>query len=87
LQENGGANTKTIVMESPAETGAEPDEQAAVADQSPEMRVTPTPARSMLFKRKRLHSAYEDEGDVVAPDTVVHYGARSAAPRRAHKTP
>ena len=78
--QRGGVGTKTIVMEPQARKSGS-TERTVVADKPPESRATPASPRKTIVNPTRVHSAYESEADMVAPDTVVRYCIRSAAPR------
>jgi hypothetical protein len=78
LAHSGGVRTKTIGMEPQATTNTGPAEQKVAPDSTPGRNATSPPARKKI--RNRTHSAYASEADVVARDTVVRYGPRSAAP-------
>jgi hypothetical protein len=86
--QSGGVSTKTVVMEPHAATRTGPTEQTVVADNLPGTSASPASARNTIVKPNRVHSAYESEADIVAPNTLVRYGARSAVPRiQARKEP
>jgi hypothetical protein len=77
LPQSGGVRTRTIVME-PQATKTGPTE-TIVADKPPRRSATPASAQKTIINPNR-HSADESEADMVARDTVVRYGTRSAAP-------
>jgi hypothetical protein len=86
LAESGGVDSKTAVIE-PTATNTGPSDPTVVADQAPETSATPASVAKTSVHPKR-HSTYASEADIVAPNTVIRYDARSAAPRvRAHKKP
>lgn len=71
--------TKTIVMETPL-TKSEPTGRTVVAGKPPTRSATPTSAQKTIANSNR-HSNHEIEADIVAPNTLVRYGTRSASPR------
>jgi hypothetical protein len=75
-----GVGAKTM-MEPPATKSGSID-RTAVGGEAPRRSATVTSARKTTAVRKR-HSTHASETEMVAQDTVVRYGARSAA-RRAH---
>ncbi|HXM20451.1 MAG TPA: hypothetical protein VN948_04195 [Terriglobales bacterium] len=77
---SGGVGAKTVVMEPHAATKTGPTERTVVAGTPPGRSATPASAQKTIVNPNR-HSIYESEADMVAPNTVVRYGARSAAPR------
>jgi hypothetical protein len=85
------ADTETVALEPVAGAKTEPNQATVIAGQPPEVRATLASEPRTMANPNRARSAYEDEADVVAPDTVVRYGVRSAAPRlralRAQKSP
>jgi hypothetical protein len=78
--QSGAVGTKTVVMEPPMtpKTGSR---RTAVADQPPGSRATPASPQKTTVNPTRPYSTYGSEADIVAEDTVVRYGTRSAAPR------
>jgi hypothetical protein len=80
LAQSGGIGTKTIMME-PQATTTGPAEQTGVPEKATGGSATPASAKKAIVDPNRVPSAYESEADMVAPDTVVRYDARSAAPR------
>jgi hypothetical protein len=74
LPQNSGVAAKTIVMQ-PQATRID---NSVVADKPG--RSAAAPAHKTIVNPAR-HSIYENEADLVAPDTVMHYGRRpSVAP-------
>ena len=70
----------TIVMEPKAKTNIGPIEQTVVPDNTTGGSAIPAAAQKTIANQNRVHSAYASEADMVARDTVVRYGPRSAAP-------
>ena len=86
--QSGGVSTNTVVMEPHAATRTGPAERTVVADNLRGTSATPASARNPIVNPNRVHSAYESEADIVAPNTIVRYRARPAAPRiQARKEP
>ena len=69
LQQSVGVATETSTMEPQATKTERPD----VAETLPG---SATSDSSLKLGNPKRHSAYESEADVVAQDTVVHYGGR-----------
>ena len=76
LPQSGGAATNAILME-PQATKTDPSERKVDADKRERSELAP--AQKTIVNSTR-HSLYESEADMVAPDTVVHYGRRAASP-------
>src|ERR1700680_1983772 len=70
LPQSGGVSTKTVVMEPHAATGTGPAERTVVADNLAGTIATPASARNTIVNPNRVHSAYESEADIVAPNAV-----------------
>jgi len=73
--QSGRVSSRTLVMEPPATT----NEPTAI-DDLPRGTAAPFSAQKTIANANR-HSTYESEAGIVAPDTIVRYGPRSAAPR------
>jgi hypothetical protein len=76
LSQSNGVGTKVVVMEPHETMTTEPDEPT-VADDDPLASAAPASTQETIVNRNR-HSTYESEADMVAPDTVVRYGAPRA---------
>jgi capsular exopolysaccharide synthesis family protein len=80
--ESSSVGTKTVTTElSAASKAAVPTVRTIESGQRPESRVSPVSAQKTIVKRDHLHISHVTETDMVAEDTVVHYGTGSAAPR------
>jgi hypothetical protein len=71
---------KAVVMEPAEAAKTGPTERTVIGGKPRGIRETPASRQRTTVNPNGPHSTYESEADVVAKDTVVRYGKRSAAP-------